>query len=106
MLAYATLSLSGLAQPLLAAAAGTAGLVYLGTALLSGHLVLAGLDLAAAGGAMALALAGGGMETVAAAWRVHAHWGTARSTPGDPARGRLTNWSALAGGLAILVLLG
>lgn len=103
---FSTAQLAG-SGALLAALAGTSALLYVGTALVSGSLVRAALDMGAGVTAFVLAYQAGGYETVAAAYLVHGLWGTVRSAlGGEPARELITNWTALNSTMALLVLIG
>ena len=91
----------------LAALAGTATLGYLGTALLSASGLRAALDVGAGIAALWLATAGYDPETVAAAFVVHALWGTLRSAIGvREAPHLISNWTAFSSAMALLVLIG
>ena len=83
------------------ALAGTAALVYLGTATIAGRPGIAMLDLAAAVAAAGLAIAGTAPATVMG---VHVLWGALRiSSPAAPGRGLAAGWSAFFGAQAVLL---
>lgn len=106
---FSLFRIAGADAPLapLAALAGTASLGYLGTALLSANGLRAALDLAAGSAALWLALAGHDARTVAAAFVVHALWGTLRSAIGvREAPHLISNWTAFSSAIALLVLIG
>ena len=91
----------------LAALAGTAALVYLGTATLSASPVTAALDLLSAALAVTLAFGASDPSAVAVAFLAHALWGILRTAlDTDPPHGLTGNWSAFSIVMAILVLLG
>ena len=86
--------------------AGTAGLVYFGTAFLSGSPARAVLDITAAVAAFVVAYGAVAPAAVAAAFLVHGLWGTLRSAVGaQPARWLITNWTAFSSAMALLILL-
>jgi len=91
----------------LAALAGTASLVYLGTATLSANPMTAVLDLLAAAVAVTLAYGASDPSAIAVAFLAHALWGILRTAlDTDPPHGVTGNWSAFSTVMAILVLLG
>lgn len=106
---FSLFRIAGADAPLapLAALAGTATLAYLGTALLSANALRAALDLGAGVAAIGLAMAGYDARTVAAAFVVHALWGTLRSAIGvREAPHLISNWTAFSSAMALLVLIG
>jgi len=104
---YSLLQATGVAFLPLAALAGTAALVYLGTATLSASPLTAAVDLAAAIATVALAYGATDAATLAIAFLVHALWGILRTAlDADPPHGLTGNWSAFGTTVAILILLG
>jgi len=95
-----------LAAPLILALGGTAAFAYLGTALLSGRVGVAALDLTAAVAAAGIALAGAGPAV--SALLVHVVWGILRGAwPGAaPGRGFAASWAALHATAALLLGFG
>ncbi|MGD8978093.1 MAG: hypothetical protein PVG91_10855 [Gammaproteobacteria bacterium] len=106
---FSLFRIAGADAPLapLAALAGTATLGYLGTALLSANGLRAALDLGAGVAALWLAMAGSEPQTVAAAFVVHALWGTVRTAIGvRESPHMISNWTAFSSAMALLVLIG
>jgi len=103
---YSLIHATGMTEPL-TALAGTAALVYLGTAAVAGNTIRALLDLAAAAIAFSAALYATDISGLAAAFLIHGLWGTVRSAlePTD-SRAFFSNWTAFASAMALLVLLG
>jgi len=104
---YSLFQASGMAQLALAALAGTAALVYLGTATLSASPATATVDLSAAMVTAALAFSASDAAMLAVAFLAHALWGILRTAlDADPPHGFTGNWSTFGTTTAILVLLG
>jgi hypothetical protein len=102
----AALKLGGTAaSEAFAALAGTAALVYLGTAMVSGQLKTAALDLTAATVTAGLAIGGAAPATVLIA---HALWGALRSslTAAGPQRQFPVGWSIFFAASALFASLG
>jgi hypothetical protein len=103
---FSLFRLSGTDAPL-AALAGSVILIYLGTAFLSASLILAAIDIGAGVAALWLASATGDPRLIAAAFVVHALWGTLRSAIGaDNAPHLVSNWTAFSSAMALLLLIG
>lgn len=96
------LRLSGAGDAGVMALAGTASLVYLGTAVLSGRVSIAGLDLVAAGLTASMAC---GLAEPATALVGHALWGALRASAGAAAPGRrfAIGWSVTWAAMALLL---
>jgi len=103
---FSLFRLSGTDAPM-AALAGSAVLVYLSTAFLSASLIVAAIDIGAGVAALWLASATGDPRMIAAAFIVHALWGTLRSAIGtdDPTH-LISNWTAFSSAIALLLLIG
>jgi len=98
---------AGVAQLGLAALAGTASLVYLGTATLSPSPITATVDLSAAMITATLAFSASDAAMLAVVFLAHALWGILRTAlDTDPPHGFTGNWSTFGTTTAILVLLG
>lgn len=94
------------AGPLVLALGGSAGFVYLGTALVSGRAGVAALDLGAAVAAIGIAVTAPGPAV--SALLVHAVWGILRGAlPGaSPGRSFAASWAALHATAALLLGFG
>ena len=94
------------AGPLVLALGGSAGFVYLGTALVSGRLGVAAFDLGAAVAAIGIAVAAPGPAI--SALLVHAVWGILRSALPGAAPGRCfaASWAAFHATAALLLGFG
>jgi hypothetical protein len=104
---YSLFQATGMAFPPLAAMAGAAALVYLGTATLSANVMTALVDVAAAVATATLAYNASDAATLAVAFLAHALWGILRTAlDADPPHGLTGNWSSFSTTIAILVLLG
>jgi hypothetical protein len=92
--------------PLVLALGGAAGLLYLGTAMVSGRLDAAALDLAAAAAAIGVAVTGAGPAV--SALLVHVVWGVLRGAlPGaSPGRCFTASWAAMHAMAALLLGFG
>jgi len=98
------LRLAGVAgEEAIMALAGSAALVYLGTAAVAGRLGLAALDLAAA--VVSAGLAIGGQVGPATVMMVHVLWGALRASagPAGPGRRFAAGWSIFFGASALLL---
>ncbi|HRP86733.1 MAG TPA: hypothetical protein PLS34_04340 [Gammaproteobacteria bacterium] len=93
-------------QPLIFALGGAAGFVYLGTALVSGRLDAALLDLAAAAAAIGIAVTAAGPAV--SVLLVHVVWGVLRGALVGAAPGRrfTTCWAAMHAVAALLLGFG
>jgi hypothetical protein len=94
------------AQALVLALGGTAALLYLGTALLSGRRIVMALDLGAAAAAAGIALAA--PSPAVTVLLVHVVWGILRGSWPEAAPGRrfATAWAALNASAVLLFGLG
>lgn len=98
------LRLAGVAgEEAIMALAGSASLVYLGTAAIAGRLAPAALDLVAA--AMSAGLAISGAVGPATVMMVHVLWGALRASagPSGPGRRFAAGWSIFFGASALLL---
>lgn len=104
---YSVFQAAGVPYLTLAALAGTAALVYLGTATLSARPAAATVDVFAAVVTLALAISASDPAALAVAFLAHALWGILRTAmDADPPHGLTGNWSTFSTTIAILVLLG
>lgn len=106
LIAVLTMLAAPMTQPLVLALGGTAAFVYFGTALVAGRLAAALLDLAAAGAAISIAVAGAGPAV--SALLVHVVWGVLRGALAGASPGRrfTTSWAAMHAVAALLLGFG
>ncbi|MGB5209349.1 MAG: hypothetical protein WBO47_06560 [Gammaproteobacteria bacterium] len=91
----------------LGALAGSAVLVYLGTAFLSARPGLAVFDISTGIAALWLVTTTGSPHSIAAAFIVHALWGILRGAIGvNESPQLLSNWTAFSSAMALLLLIG
>lgn len=104
VLVTVVLRLAGVAgEEAIMALAGSASLIYLGTAAIAGRPGAAALDLAAA--VVSAGLAMGGAVTPATVMMVHVLWGALRASagPAGPGRRFAAGWSVFFGASALLL---
>ena len=106
LVAVLTMLAAPMTPALVLALGGAAGFVYLGTALVSGRLDAALLDLVAAGAAIGIAVTGTGPAV--SALLVHVVWGVLRGALAGAAPGRrfTTSWAAMHAVAALLLGFG